>query len=290
MAFREIGNACPLAPRNRMRNYCFMALPEILSTFEDALRRRVTTLASELGSELARSERALSERFNQTARRLRLAETQAEWRTILLEAAAPFCAKAEVFFPGPALAAPAFAEVLESRETVVTLRDASQLSAPVAESLGPALSPRCYLFPILDAAAVAAILYAEAPADLLDRNALELLAALAAGSLPKAPPPPEPADAESKAAARLALQARRYARVRVAKMILSSPRRLERGRQDGNLYVIFKEDIDLGRLEFRRQFVECCPSMADYFHQELVHTLAKDDAKALGSEYPGATR
>ncbi|MCZ2147599.1 MAG: hypothetical protein LC126_07470 [Bryobacterales bacterium] len=273
-----------------MRNYCFMPLAEILSTFGDDLRGRVSILSSELGSELARSERALSERFNQTARRLRLAETQAEWRAILLEAAAPFRAKAEVFFPGPALTAPAFAEVLESRETVVTLRDASQLSAPVAESLGPALSPRCYLFPILDAAAVAAILYAEAPDDLLDRNALELLAALAAGSMPKAPPPPEPADAESKAAARLALQARRFARVRVAKMILSSPRRLERGRRDGNLYVIFKEEIDLGRLEFRRQFVECCPSVADYFHQELVHTLAKDDAKALGSEYPGATR
>ncbi len=88
----------------------------------------------------------------------------------------------------------------------------------------------------------------------------------------------------------MALQAQRFARVRVAKMVLSSRRKLERGRQDGNLYVIFKEDIDLGRLEFRRQFMDFCPSMADYFHQELVHTLAKDDAKALGSEYPGASR
>ncbi|MBV6430296.1 MAG: hypothetical protein IANPNBLG_00405 [Bryobacteraceae bacterium] len=273
-----------------MRNYCFMPLPEILSTFADDLRGRVTALASELGSELARGERALSERFNQTARRLRLAETQAEWRAILVEAAAGFCAKAEVFFPGPALTGAAFAEVLESRETVVTLRDAAQLSPAAIESLGPALSSRCYLFPISGGRAVTAILYAEAPEGLLDRNALELLAVLAAGSLPEASPDAGTADAESRAAARMALQAQRFARVRVAKMVLSSRRKLERGRQDGNLYVIFKEDIDLGRLEFRRQFMDFCPSMADYFHQELVHTLAKDDAKALGSEYPGASR
>lgn len=273
-----------------MRNYCFMPLPEILSTFADDLRERVTALASELGSELARGERALSERFNQTARRLRLAETQAEWRTILVEAAAGFCAKAEVFLSRPGA------------------HGGGLRRSPRVEGNGGDSARRGPTFPcryrVSWSGAQFALLsvpdFRREGGDgdslrggsegLLDRNALELLAVLAAGSLPEASPDAGTADAESRAAARMALQAQRFARVRVAKMVLSSRRKLERGRQDGNLYVIFKEDIDLGRLEFRRQFMDFCPSMADYFHQELVHTLAKDDAKALGSEYPGASR
>ena len=59
------------------------------------------------------------------------------------------------------------------------------------------------------------------------------------------------------------------------------------GRGTNNLYRVLKEEIEAGREAFRKEFVETCPSMVDYFHLELQRTLAKDNAGALGPDYPG---
>ena len=50
---------------------------------------------------------------------------------------------------------------------------------------------------------------------------------------------------------------------------------------------MLKEEIEAGREAFRREFIESCPSMVDYFHLELQRTLAKGNTRALGSDYPG---
>src|SRR5258708_40105309 len=67
--------------------------------------------------------RALSEHLNHSARRLRQAETRAEWEAVLADCIRPFAARTAVFaLPNPALSqAPAFANAIESPDTVITL-------------------------------------------------------------------------------------------------------------------------------------------------------------------------
>ena len=86
------------------------------------------------------------------------------------------------------------------------------------------------------------------------------------------------------------LRAQRFARTRVAELLLHKARHVRDGRGTHNLYGVLKEEIEAGREAFRKEFVETCPSMVDYFHLELQRTLAKDDARALGPDYPGPLR
>lgn len=317
-----------------------MAQP--LAQFEQATRDQIAAAVSQVlaarfaevgeaqARESARLVRTLSERYNQVGRRLQIAETPAEWTAILTEAAQPFASRVRVLFPGDRTVreAPACANVIESRETVVTAREESQLPAGLLPSLGASEARRCYLIPVFgrphpepgrrpslpmhgepaavrrgtESESVVAILYAEPGANPVDRNALELLAQLAWGTLPP-PPPPAPAPGliqiggrnaaaapatvpESDAARHYAAQ--RFARVRVAELLVHEKDKVYHGRKDRRLYQYLKDPIDSGRREFRSRFVESCPSMADYFHMELVHTLAHDQAETMGTEYPGA--
>jgi hypothetical protein len=148
---------------------------------------------------------------------------------------------------------------------------------------------------------VVAILYAEAdPA--LDVSGLELLAALAAaaldwrawsapggirGLLTMATEETGQWAGLSRPEQELHLRAQRFARVQVAEMRLYQSPAVQAGRARRNLYAELKQDIDSGREAFRRQFVSASPSMPDYFHLELVRTLANDDPAALGEDYPG---
>lgn len=314
-----------------------MALADSFSEFEVSTRHllaglehhvtsRLGEMSTSVARELTRAERAVSERFNQTARRLRLAETPGEWRTILAETARHFAGKAEIFLAAELDLehAPAFATAIESKDTVVTLRDVSQLSEAVTEALGPALSPRCYLIPILHDEQTVAVIYAESSGP-VDRHAMELLAALAAQTMPRvetpvvevlepeppakpqliqiagiapaakpvteplAPPPAaEPVMPDPDRA--LHLKARRFAKVQVARILLGQNEAVKTGRQVSKLYVYLKDTIDSGRQEFQTIYLEPCASMADYYHEELVRILAHDDATQLGTEYPGSLR
>jgi hypothetical protein len=85
----------------------------------------------------------------------------------------------------------------------------------------------------------------------------------------------------------LHLRAQRFARVQVAEMRLYKAQAVKNGRLNADLYSCLKHEIDTGREAFRRDFLSASPSMADYFHLELVQTLANDDAALLGKEYPG---
>ena len=53
------------------------------------------------------------------------------------------------------------------------------------------------------------------------------------------------------------------------------------GRETYNLYGALKEEIEGGRDAFRKEFIETCPSMVDYFHLELQRTLARVTAALL---------
>ncbi len=86
----------------------------------------------------------------------------------------------------------------------------------------------------------------------------------------------------------LHLRAQRFARVRVAGMRLDHAPAVRAGRANKTLYAELKQTIDSGRDAFRREFLSASSFMPDYFHWELVRTLANDDVSVLGEDYPGA--
>lgn len=274
--------------------------------------QRFAELAPVLDRSVARAQRETSERFNQTARRLRLAETPDEWRAILMESAAPHCARAGLFQTADdeVAKAPAIATVIESKDTTVALRTLSELGPKVIAEFGESPSTKSYLFPILAGDRVVAVLYAEQGDSGLDRNALELLATLAGGTAPEPPAVSAPPDliqlvgAKPKSAAtasietstlseeeqELRVRAQRFARVRVAELRLYDSAAVRHGREMRDIYGVLRSKIDSARQEFEREYLQSSPGMTDYLHEELIRTLANNDVEAMGAEYPGALR
>jgi long-subunit acyl-CoA synthetase (AMP-forming) len=81
-------------------------------------------------------------------------------------------------------------------------------------------------------------------------------------------------------------RAQRFARVRVAEMRLYRAQAVKEGRENHNLFEALRKEIEQGREQFGNDFLTT-PTMIDYFHVELVRTLANDDASLLGPDYPG---
>ena len=76
--------------------------------------------------------------------------------------------------------------------------------------------------------------------------------------------------------------------VKVAEIRLYKSAAVRSGRNEHNLYEALRVEIDSGRQAYREQFLALSPTMLDYFHVELVRTLANDDPTLLGPEYPGS--
>ncbi len=110
---------------------------------------------------------------------------------------------------------------------------------------------------------------------LSDSGALELLASLAALTIPC--PAPIAGDAA----------ARRFAKVKVAEIRLYQAPAVESGRAARDVYGALKPHIDAARKAFAERFLQNGNRAADYLHLELVRVLANDDATLLGPDYPG---
>ena len=205
--------------------------------------------------------------------------------------------------------AAAFAGAVESRDPVVALCSPAEVPAAVVEALGQAPGDKAYLFPLTVDRTTVGMLYA---AGGVESAALELLAQTAATVLETrqrplrretpapdselvsiqpasaAPDTRAPAWEELSAADRqLHLRAQRFARMQVAEMRLYRPDAVKAGRAQQDLYSTLQNDIDQGRDAFRKMFVSASPTMVDYFHFELVRTLAHDNPDWLGGKYPG---
>ena len=270
------------------------------------------------------TRRELTGSLNQSVRRLRNFENEAQWAAALVEAAREFCGRAAIFqVTGdrlrlldargidaglsreiPLAEAPAFAGAVESKDTLVAMRTRGELSEPISAWVGEAEGERFSLFPLLVRQRVAGILYADSRAGRVDAAGLELLAGVAslalesrsgasetrAGLVGIAPANNKPISswfALPKEEQDIHLRAQRFARVQVAEMRLYRPREVKEGRANRDLYASLKREIDSGREAFRRDYLSSSPTMVDYFHLELVRTLANDDAELLGPDYPG---
>jgi hypothetical protein len=288
----------------------------------DTMKLQFEAARSE-SAQAARSQ--ITNELNQLLRRLRQYRTEGEWSSAILDATSQVVHQAALFTLqdgvlclrgqqnlnlaedlsfSPSTAA-AFEAVISSKDTVVALRT----PAEVGESLSsPDPQERAHIVPILNGPRVVALLFA-ANQDYLDVNAIELIAGLASIVLerqsnsllhtqiaiqpvaaghtrvPNSAALPSWADL-SQDQCLLHVRAQRFARVKVAEMQLSRPDACHAGRQQGDLYLLLRQDIDKARDTYRKQFMTI-PSMVDYLHLELVRTAAEGDEEKLGADYPG---
>jgi hypothetical protein len=87
---------------------------------------------------------------------------------------------------------------------------------------------------------------------------------------------------------RLHNDARRFARLLVSEIKLYNEPKVQEGRNKGDLYDRLRDDIDRSRQMYEKRVAPPVAARHDYFHQELVNTLAEGDVEKLGMSYPGA--
>jgi hypothetical protein len=268
----------------------------------------------------AQSRAQVVKELNQLLRRFRQYNGETDWVRLVLEGVGSWAGQAALFsldggilrlrgqsnldlpesLSFPCAEAAAFEAVRTSRDAVIALRT----SAEVTEILSSSDSEkRAHLFPISNSSRVAAILFVAAePAT--DAQALELVAGLASCALERqantaqhsqiaSAPVPTPRAGRlpvwadlNETERQLHVRARRFARVTVAEMQLSKPEACRGGREQGDLYLFLKNEIDKAREIYSKQF-RTISSMDDYLHLELVRSAADGDELKLGADYPG---
>ena len=88
---------------------------------------------------------------------------------------------------------------------------------------------------------------------------------------------------------RLHNDARRFARLLVSEIKLYNEQKVKEGRDSADLYERLREAIDRSREMYDKRVQPPVAAKFDYFHYELVSTLAEGEETKLGEDYPGAT-
>ena len=98
-----------------------------------------------------------------------------------------------------------------------------------------------------------------------------------------------PVEVSSDEERRLHNDARRFARLLISEIKLYNEQKVSEGRSEHDLYDRLREYIDRSREMYDKRVKAEVAARYDYFHGELVNTLAEGDVSKLGSNYPGAT-
>jgi hypothetical protein len=279
-------------------------------------------LARQNASRTARTE--TTSELNQIVRRLKNSENESELVDAVLDGTSMFADQVALFtfdagclraaggrridLPSdlslPLASAAAFANAIESKDTIVTMRTPAEVSKTLSSGDQPR---RAFLIPLLNRTRVAAVLFASAD-DHTDLNGLELLSVFSSAALERIRGKTDlhhsaPSDNGKTSAARaqaalpswsdldeaqrsLHIRAQRFARIKVAEMQLYKAELCQRGSDRQDLYLYLKQEIDSAREGFRTQFMTI-PTMVDYLHLELVSSLVHGDEFLLGADYPG---
>lgn len=88
---------------------------------------------------------------------------------------------------------------------------------------------------------------------------------------------------------RLHNDARRFARLLVSEIKLYNEQKVKEGRESSDLYERLREAIDRSREMYDKRVQSPVSAKFDYFHYELVNSLADGDESSLGNSYPGAS-
>jgi hypothetical protein len=86
---------------------------------------------------------------------------------------------------------------------------------------------------------------------------------------------------------RLHSDAKRFARLLVSEIKLYNERRVVEGRENRDVYVRLKRDIDRSREMYEKRVAPSVSRKIDYFHDEIIRILGDNDPLTLGSDYPG---
>lgn len=83
--------------------------------------------------------------------------------------------------------------------------------------------------------------------------------------------------------------ARRFARLLVSEIKLYNEKKVTEGREASDLYVRLREAIDRSREMYDKRVQPPVAAKFDYFHYEILNSLAEGKADRLGDGYPGAS-
>lgn len=98
----------------------------------------------------------------------------------------------------------------------------------------------------------------------------------------------EPLEAPSEAGEEmLHTDAKRFARLLVSEIKLYNENTVSEGRENHDLYIRLKRDIDKSREMYENRVSPVVLQKIDYFHDEIVRILCENDPSTLGSDYPG---
>ena len=86
---------------------------------------------------------------------------------------------------------------------------------------------------------------------------------------------------------RLHNDARRFARLLVSEIKLYNEQKVNEGRTSYDLYERLREAIDRSREMYDKRVQPPVAAKFDYFHYELVNSLAEGEESRLGGSYPG---
>lgn len=117
----------------------------------------------------------------------------------------------------------------------------------------------------------------EPAAEVVEVASAHAAAAPAAAADPLAGLSPEDAEIHRKA--------QRFARLLVDEIKLYNQAKVAEGRRHKDLYDRLKEDIDKSRGTFQKRYGSTAAASGDYFHNELLRSLAEDDISIMGSNF-----
>ena len=101
--------------------------------------------------------------------------------------------------------------------------------------------------------------------------------AVAPATDPFAQMSPEDADTHRKA--------QRFARLLMDEVKLYNQAKVAEGRKNKDLYDRLKEDIEKSRATYNKRYGSTVAASADYFNNEVIRSLAEDDASLLGPNF-----
>ena len=110
---------------------------------------------------------------------------------------------------------------------------------------------------------------------------------------PVTPPPPLEKDSSASVSGRSPEdearheEAKRFARLLVSEIKLYNENHVVEGRENQDLYLRLKQDIDRSREMYEKRVSATVSKKVDYFHDEIVRILGDNDPSTLGSDYPG---
>lgn len=291
----------------------------------EALAAERVRAETQLALACVEAKASQAESLNQSLRRLREAAGEEHILRTLCESCAPFADLLVVLvfennqarvvasrgfesgeFSFEIGAAPAVVSAIESRDPVVALGTEAEVSAALSQRIhaahGHDSDQNAYLFPLNARHSTVAMLVAlgsspanpplSAPIELLCGAAGIRLESLLQPTLPVTLPvalgPPRISwETLSEDDQRHHLQAQRMARVKVAEMRLECAPELRRGIAAGDIYGELGPVIEAARILFRQNFLAKSSTMVDYLHLEILRSLAHDEDRLLGPDYPG---